>query len=151
MSARTLSPAPSAPRVVLDTNLVLSALVFGGGKTGTLRLAWQEGRILPLIATATADELLRALGYPKFKLSAAEQEELLADYLPWCETVTIPAPAPDTPICRDPFDQPFLELALAGQAQYLVTGDADLLALSTPFSPPIVTAAQLLDAIRPKA
>ena len=146
-----MSPGPSAPRVVLDTNLVLSALVFGGGKTGAPRLAWQEGRILPLIATATADELLRALGYPKFKLSAAEQEELLADYLPWCETVTIPAPAPDTPICRDPFDLPFLELALAGQAQYLVTGDADLLALSTAFSPPIVTAAQLLDAIRPTA
>jgi len=146
-----LSPAPPAPRVVLDTNLVLSALIFGGGKPGALRLAWQEGRILPLIATPTADELLRALGYPKFSLSAAEQEELLADYLPWCETVTIPAPAPDTPMCRDPSDRPFLELALAGQAQCLVTSDAGLLALSTAFSPPIVAAAQLLDAIRPKA
>jgi putative PIN family toxin of toxin-antitoxin system len=146
-----LSPAPPAPPVVLDTNLVLSALVFGGGMPGALRLAWQGSRILPLIATPTADELLRALGYPKFRLSAAEQAELLADYLPWCETVTIPAPAPDTPACRDPFDRPFLELAIAGQPQYLVPGDADLLALSAAFSPPIVTAAQLLDAIRLKA
>jgi putative PIN family toxin of toxin-antitoxin system len=142
-----LSPAASAPRVLLDTNLVLSALVFGGGKPGALRLAWQQGRILPLIATPTADELLRALGYPKFKLSAAEQEELLADYLPWCETVHIPDPPPPTPTCRDPYDRHFLELAIVGQAQYLVTGDADLLALTAEFSPPIVTAAEFLDAI----
>ena len=39
----------SAPlRVVLDTNIVLSALVFGGGAAGRLRVAWQQGALLPL-------------------------------------------------------------------------------------------------------
>jgi putative PIN family toxin of toxin-antitoxin system len=142
----------SPPRVVLDTNLVLSCLalstgVFGGGRPGALRRAWQQDRIAPLIATPTAAELLRTLGYPKFKLSAAEQEELLADYLPWCETVTIPNPPPATPLCRDPFDQPFLQLAIVGKAQYLVTGDADLLTLAPEFGPRIVTAAQLLETL----
>lgn len=132
------------PRVVLDTNLVLSALVFGGGRPGALRRAWQQTRFIPLIATPTAAELLRTLSYPKFKLSAAEQEKLLADYLPWCETVKIPDPPPATPVCRDPFDQPFLQLAIAGKAQFLVTGNADLLILAQEFSLPIVTAAQLL-------
>lgn len=73
------------PRVVLDTNLVLSALVFPHGHLTNLRQAWQEQRIKPLASSATTAELMRGLGYPKFKVSHAEQEELLADYLPYCE------------------------------------------------------------------
>ncbi|MHB0983304.1 MAG: hypothetical protein ACYCWB_14295 [Thiobacillus sp.] len=44
------------------------------------------------------------LAYPKFKLGDDDQQELLADYLPWCTTVRIPNPPPVTPDCRDPFD-----------------------------------------------
>jgi uncharacterized protein len=132
------------PRVVVDTNLVLSALVFGAGTPGALRHAWQQARLQPLVSKPTATELLRALAYPKFKLSSAEQEELLADYLPWCETVAIPEPPPATPPCRGPSDQPFLHLAVAGKADFLVTGDADLLALAGTFSCPITTAARFL-------
>ena len=58
----------SAPlRVVLDTNIVLSALVFGGGAAGRLRVAWQQGAVLPLASTATVQELVRVLAYPKFR------------------------------------------------------------------------------------
>lgn len=96
------------------------------------------------MSNRTTAELLHALAYPKFKLSPAEQEELLADYLPWCETVGIPEPPPATPPCRDPSDQPFLHLAAAGKADFLVTGDADLLALAGKFSCPITTAARFL-------
>jgi len=139
-----VSDSRRLPRVVFDTNLVLSALVFGGGTPGAVRHAWQQGHFQPLVSSLTAAELLRALAYPKFELSSAEQEELLADYLPWCETVSIPAPRPTTLACRDPCDQPFLHLAVAGQADFLVTGDADLLALAAEFSCPIVTAANFL-------
>lgn len=117
-------------RVVLDTNVVLSALLFGGGWAARLRGGWQSGRIVPLARTATADELLRVLTYPKFKLSAAEQHELLADVMPWFEVVEIPDPPPTAPACRDPFDLPFLHLAIAGRAVVLVSGDRDLLALA---------------------
>lgn len=134
----------AAPRVVIDTNLVLSALVFVQGHLTPLRTAWQSGRIQPLMSRTTAAELVRVLAYPKFNLTPDEQQELLADYLPVCETVIIPDPPPLTPVCRDRFDQPFLQLALAGQAAALVTGDSDLLVLADHFACPIVTAEQFL-------
>ena len=140
--------AAAIPRAVLDTSVVLSALVFGGGVPAALRRAWQRGDFLPLVSRATAAELVRALAYPKFKLGAAEQEELLADYLPFCVTVTIPDPPPRTPACRDANDLPFLELAIAGEAAWLVTGDADLHAVAGDFVCPIVNAASFLDHLR---
>ena len=117
-------------RVVLDTNVVLSALVFGGGAAGRMRTAWQAGAFMPLVSTATAQELVRVLAYPKFRLSAADREELLSDYLPYTTTVRIPDPPPSVPECRDPFDLRFLELATVGKAKALVTGDRDLVALA---------------------
>lgn len=121
----------AVPRAVLDTNVVLSALVFGGGATGLVRRAWQSGLLRPMVSTATVQELMRVLAYPKFKLSAEEQRELLADYLPFAEVVTIPEPPPRVPDCRDPHDLPFLHLATAGKADMLVSGDADLLSLTS--------------------
>lgn len=123
------------PRVVLDTNAVLSALVFGGGPAGQLRRAWQAGRCLPLVSTDTVQELIRVLAYPKFRLGADAQHELLADYLPYARSVRMPRRLPTIAPCRDPFDVPFLQLAMVGRAAVLVSGDRDLLALAgqTPF------------------
>lgn len=135
------------PRGVLDTNLLLSALVFSQGRLAELRHAWQARRFTPLVSKATTEELIRVLAYPKFKLDAEEQEELLADYLPWCRTVNITDPPPGTPTCRDPFDVPFLQLAVAGQADYLVSGDQDLLCLAGQMPCPIVTVEAFLDAL----
>ncbi len=73
---------------------------------------------------------MRVLAYPKFRLSRAEQAELLADDLPHTEVVTVPAPPPAVPACRDPHDLPFLHLAAAGSAEARITGDKDLLALA---------------------
>ena len=123
----------SPVRAVLDTNVVLSALVFGGGAVGQVRRAWQQGAILPLASTATVQELVRVLAYPKFRLSQAEQDELLADYLPYTETVRIPQPPPQVPACRDVLDAPLMHLAVAGKARGLVAGDRDLLAIAPEF------------------
>ncbi len=123
----------AAVRVVLDTNVVLSALVFRGGAAGQVRQAWQRGLLLPLASTATVQELVRVLAYPKFRLSSAEQDELLADYLPYAETVRIPQPPPTVPDCRDMLDLTFMHLAVAGKAQVLVSGDRDLLAIADEF------------------
>lgn len=118
------------PRVVIDTNPVLSALVFTGGRLAVLRHAWQSQRCVPLVSKATTAELIRVLAYPKFKLDQASQQELLADYLPWCVTVRIPNPPPTMPDCRDSFDLPFLQLAAAGKADVLISGDQDVLSLA---------------------
>jgi len=120
-------------RVVLDTNLVLSALVFGGGLAGRLRVGWQRGTFVPLASTASVQELIRVLAYPKFRLSKLEQDELLADYLPYTQAVRIPLPPPAVPKCRDLLDVPFMHLAVAGKAKVLVSGDRALLALADVF------------------
>lgn len=134
-------------RVVIDTNLVLSALVFGKN-TAKLRLAWQGDRFILLASKETITELIRVLAYPKFKLTIMEQEHLLSDYLPYCDTVLMPSQLPLIPECRDPFDVPFLVLALVGQADYLVTGDRDLLCLVDSFSCPIVTVEKFLEIVK---
>ena len=135
-------------RVVIDTNLVLSALVFAQGRLSPLRHAWQDALCQPLVSSITAAELIRVLAYPKFKLSAEDQQELLADYLPYCSTVRMPAKLPATPECRDKFDLPFLQLAVAGKADYLVTGDQDLLVLAGKFACPIITADQFIKTLK---
>jgi len=116
-------------RVVLDTNVVLSALVFEEGRLAWLRRAWMTGACVPLVSRATVEELLRALAYPKFGLSREDREELLGDYLPFSESVTGTGMVEDLPECTDPDDQKFLELASVGRARFLVTGDKALLSL----------------------
>lgn len=119
--------------VVLDTNVVLSALVFRGGVAGALRPAWQSGVFVPLVSKLTAQALVRVLAYPKFRLTASDQEELLADYLPYAQTVRVPEPPPKVPDCGDPLDLPFLHLAVAGRAEVLVSGDLDVLSMASTF------------------
>lgn len=118
--------------VVLDTHVVLSALVSGGGLAGRLRVGWRQGVFVPMASTATAQELV--LAYPKFRLSKLEQDELLADYLPHIETVRIPQLPPSVPNSRDLLVVPFLHLAVAGRADVMLSGDRDLLALAGEFN-----------------
>lgn len=118
-----------APRVVLDTNTVLSALLFAQGRLVPLRTAWQSGALTVLLCAQSVEVLLRVLAYPKFKLTPGDREELLADYLPFGEAVRPWKKSPAVPPCRDKHDRIFLELASVGAAEWLVTGDRDLLSL----------------------
>ena len=133
-------------RLVLDTNVLVSALLFPTGAVSWLRDAWQAQAVVPLASRETTAELIRVLSYPKFQLTDDEREDLLADYLPWCETVSVSGPLA-IPECRDPFDRPFLELALVGHADALVTGDEDLLALAPVFSVLILTPHELKERV----
>lgn len=127
-------------RVVLDTNVLVSALLFQAGAFSWLRSAWRSGNLIPLVSRETTAELMRVLAYPKFALGVDDQQDLLDDYLPFCETVSVTG-AFDIPNCRDPFDRPFLELAIAGNADALVTGDSDILILADDFRIPVLTPA----------
>lgn len=116
------------PRVVFDTTTVISALLFANGRLAWLRKHWRQGGCAPLLSAETAGELTRVLAYPKFRLAAEDRDELLADYIPFCELVRdVKACAAK---CRDANDQPFLDLAQSGNATVLVSGDKDLLALT---------------------
>ncbi|MDW7710353.1 MAG: PIN domain-containing protein [Deferrisomatales bacterium] len=111
------------------------------------RWAWQRGAFRPLESWDTAAELVRVLACPKFRLSPAEKEVLLADYLPYAAPAEVPARGPTVPPCRDPLDVAFLLLAVEGRADFLVTGDQHLLALAGRLPCPIVTAEAFLQTL----
>jgi uncharacterized protein len=115
-------------RVVFDTTTVVSALLFANGRLAWLRQHWRESACVPLISRATAAELTRVLQYPKFRFSAEDARELLADYLTYCEVIDHTEKC--ATVCRDANDQPFLDLAQSGRADVLVSGDQDLLVLT---------------------
>jgi uncharacterized protein len=129
-------------RAVFDTNVVVSALVFGR-RLAWLRQAWAGGVLVPVVCRNTTDELLRVLHYPKFRLSTAECHFLLEDYLPYAEV----APPLDNALVlpvyvRDHDDAVFLRLALAVQVP-LVSGDRDVAVLREIAPVPIWSATDL--------
>jgi putative PIN family toxin of toxin-antitoxin system len=131
-------------KVVLDTGIVISALLFAQGSLAWLRGLWATGAITPLVSRATVDELIPVLAYPKFQLTEEEIQAVLAAYLPFCETVAgMRRGSAGLPECRDPEDQKFLELAQGGSAQALVTGDRELLALDDQVPFAILSPAEL--------
>ena len=135
----------SPPRVVLDTNCLVSALIFSRGKFAWLREAWQTRRFVALASHDTVSELLRVLTYPKFKLTRDERETLLADFLPYVETIKIDTTPEGLPDIRDGQDIIFLKLAAASRADALVTGGGDIQASRKQFHVPILTLAEFAD------
>jgi putative PIN family toxin of toxin-antitoxin system len=130
-------------RVVLDTNVLVSGLLFTGPPSRLASL-WRGHRIVLLLSKAVFIEYLRVLAYPKFKLSGEEIKALVDEYvLPFAEMVTVV----ETPaiIREDPADDKFLALAAAGRARYIVSGDNHLLALREYRRVKIVTAREFLN------
>ena len=128
------------PRLVLDTSAVLMPIARENSGEAWLREAWRNGQIIPLISADTRSELIETLRKPEFDAGEEQAATLCLNY---CVEVEIPDPPPETPICRDPNDQPFLILAYHAAADYLVTKDTDLLALSDESEIPIITPSEL--------
>lgn len=128
-------------RVVLDTNVVVSALT-GTGVTKQFIALWKEEKIIPLVSKEMADEILRVLTYPKFDLPGNEIQSLFQRFLAYAEPVTVKTILPVIP--ADPTDNVFLACAIEGQAKYLVSGDHHLLDLGHYKTIPIVTVKEFL-------
>ena len=114
-------------RVVLDTNVLVSALLFTN-ISSELVPRWQRSAITVLLSRGILEEYLRVLSYPKFQLSEAEIKSLPAEeLLPYVEVV---APRRRLRVIeRDPSDNKFLECAITGKAQAIISGDKDLLSI----------------------
>ena len=123
-------------RVVLDTNVPVSGLAYPMGAPGRIVDAWQRGGLDVVLSKYILDEMARVLPRLKrIKLNAAEIRDLADSFLFMAEIVE-PSRAVDKAL-RDKADGPVLGTLLAARADYLITGDKDLLALAGKY--PIVT------------
>ena len=122
---------------------MISALLFSGTAARLVPL-WQSRRITLLISREILTEYLRVFAYPKFQLSDQEIRPLIEEeLLPFVETLRVRRRL--AAVRRDPDDDTFLECAVAGRAQYLVTGDRDLRELGTFRGTTILTAGEFLE------
>ncbi|HKY54197.1 MAG TPA: putative toxin-antitoxin system toxin component, PIN family [Anaerolineales bacterium] len=114
-------------RVVIDTNVIVSAYL-GGALEGII-VAWKSGKFTLVVSKEIAEEYLEVLRRPKFKIEQAEVDDFAALLLDRAEFV-IPLET-FTVIENDPTDNKFLEAAVAGKANLIVSGDGHLLELKS--------------------
>lgn len=135
-------------RAVLDTNVVISAVLFSGPPS-QLVPAWQSSRLRPIVSAPILDEYIRVLAYPKFELTPAEIRSVIEEeLLPFIESVK----APDTPIpeLRDPDDAKFISCAVTAGVRWIVSGDDDLLSLHHIKSVEVVSVTTFLQHLKSK-
>lgn len=129
-------------RFVFDTNVIISALLFETSKPAqAFRYALQHGEIL--LSLEVLEELNEVLGREKFDryLTREEREEFLETFVDRSRLIE---QSVEIQVCRDPKDNKILALALSGEAQYIITGDQDLLILNPFQDMQILTADELL-------
>jgi putative PIN family toxin of toxin-antitoxin system len=132
----------SKARYVFDTNTIVSALLFEQSKPGqAFFTALRRGEVL--VSLPLLVELQTVLGHKKFDryLLPEERERFLARLVLEATLIDVTA---QIEACRDPKDDKVLELAVSGNATYIITGDQDLLELNPFQHIPIVTPADFL-------
>jgi putative PIN family toxin of toxin-antitoxin system len=125
-------------RVVLNTNVLVSGLAYPGSIPGRILQLWHQGSLNLILSQYILDEMVRVL--PRLRRITLSPREIrdLADSFMFLATLIEPAAEPESAL-RDPMDQPVLATLRASAADYLITGDKDLLALADKY--PIVTPA----------
>lgn len=108
-------------RVVLDTNVLLSALISPHGPPDTIYRAWRAARFEVVTSVAQLDELRRASRYPKFK--AVLQPHRVGTMVNNLQRAVVLEHLPTDIEADDPNDAFLLAMAVASEAEYLVTGD----------------------------
>jgi uncharacterized protein len=140
--------ARQAMKVVLDTNVVISALLHQGPTRKIFEL-WSASVIKPLATQAILDEYVRVLHYPKFAFEPGIVDEILEEnLLPWIlKTGEYRGKLAYRP--KDKSDEGFLRAAIGGKAGALVSGDIHLTALTGKYSFPIMTPGAFLSRFFP--
>lgn len=117
-------------RAVVDTNILIRAMIKPTGTVGPVIRRLRDGDYTLVYSQPLIDELLEKLALPrirqKYQLGDQDIDDLLALIALRGELV---APTRRVKVCRDPKDDIFIEAAVAGKAEVIVTGDQDLLTL----------------------
>ncbi len=124
-----MSLAQNQPDIaVLDTHIWLEWLLWRSPKLEPLRVQHAAGLLQLIASSETADEWRRVLGYPQFAQDAEQIDALCSEFaqLNVCCDLMPDVERTKLPQCRDPDDQKFLELGLAGGAKWLLTRDKKL-------------------------
>jgi putative PIN family toxin of toxin-antitoxin system len=132
-------------RVVIDTNVIISALLSDRSLPAHLITLWRQNRLELLIADAQLDEIRRVTRYPKIRerLSPALAGRLVNELR---QVATLVSDLPSVTACSDPNDNYLLAMIEAGRADFLITGDkADLLVMLRHAGARIVTVRQFLE------
>jgi len=133
-------------RVVLDTNVVVSALLFRG-ELSRLHALWKRKAFTIVASREIVEEYLRVLAYPKFNLTEKEIGDIIREeLLPCIEPVMVAEELKG--VCVDPDDDKFLACAEAAKADVVVSGDEHLLSLKKYKGCPIITAEKFLRKFR---
>lgn len=129
-------------RVVIDTNVLVSAILFGG-IPGELISLWKSGCIKPLASKEIIDEYIIVFAYPKFQLSEADINYIIySEILPYFHVVV---PKSDRKIVKKDYsDDKFIHCAKTGKAGVIISGDKHLLNLKTYQKIKILTPAEFL-------
>ena len=114
-------------RIVVDTNVLMSGIFFGG-VPGRILAAWREGRFELAVSPDIADEYAR-VGERLAQRFAGVDVQVILDLIVRNAEV-VPSTALPEPVCDDPDDDKFLACALAARADLIVSGDKKLLAVS---------------------
>ncbi|MFN0103055.1 MAG: putative toxin-antitoxin system toxin component, PIN family [Bryobacteraceae bacterium] len=134
-------------RLVLDTNVLLSALMSPASPSAEILLLWRDRKIAVLTAAEQLDEIARVPRYPRIRdrLLPALAGRLVNRLR---DVAVVVGNLPIVDRSPDPDDNYLLALAEAGEAQFLVTGDKPLLGLKRHKSTRIVTPAALLELLK---
>ncbi len=126
----------SGLRAVLDTNVLVSGLAYPGSVPGRIVGIWRQGGLDVVLSRYILDGMVKVLPrLSRIHLSSSEIRDL-ADSLMFLADIVEPDAEQDSSL-RDPADQQVLATLRASKADYLITGDKDLLALAEKY--PIVT------------
>ena len=128
-------------RIICDTNVIVSGVLFGGRCRAILRLV-SEGRLEGFISTALLIELEGVLLRPKFGLTAREVEAIV-ELVRQSFSLVLPTESVVL-VADDPDDDAVLEAAVAANAQVIVSGDKHLLDLKMFRDSRIITPASLI-------
>ena len=130
------------PKMVIDTNVVISAFLFEGDASKIFSL-WKRNRIVFLTSKEIVAEYIRVLSYPKFNLANEEIKYLLNEEIfPFVKPVKVNTKIDI--IKNDPSDNKFLSAAIDGKADYIISGDKHLLNLKTISGIEIISIAEFL-------
>jgi putative PIN family toxin of toxin-antitoxin system len=133
-------------RVVLDTNLLVSYLLTQGKTIALLIDLWEQGEIAVLVSPAILGELIEIVERPRLRQYMKGDQQVLIDLIA-TNAIHTSGELALPGASRDPKDDKFLACAVEGEADYLVTGDADLLDLGSIQGIPIVRARDFVDII----